>query len=332
MIAIWFYLTGGRIVTETDASVGARTVLLAAQVAGAVVAKPVSEGQLAEPGTVLLELDPAPYRIALETAKAQHSAALDQSRAARLVYEAKGDLRKQTEASLALARETFDRVSALEKSSTAPPAQLDSARRDLRVAEAAMAGAVADEKAALAQIGGSTDTPTEQVPSVRQAQLAIENAERNLALTRFAAPFRGIITGADSVQLGSLISVGQSALALVATDAPWITANLKETDLTYVKVGDPVTVAIDVYPSRTWQGRVQAIGPATSGTFALLPPQNATGNWVKVVQRVPVRVELQGNTSAPVLRAGLSATVAIDTGHRRTLGTLVRDLLKLVRG
>ncbi len=153
------------------------------------------------------------------------------TRAARLVYEAKGDLRKQSEANLALARETFDRASALAKSSTVPTAQVDSARRDLRVAEAALAAAIADEKAALAQLGGSAQTPIEQVPGVLQAQLAIKSAERSLALTSIAAPFRGNVTGVDSVQLGALISIGQPALALVATDAPWITVAF-ETDPT----------------------------------------------------------------------------------------------------
>jgi membrane fusion protein (multidrug efflux system) len=140
------------------------------------------------------------------------------------------------------------------------------------------------------------------------------------------APFSGIVTNVDKLQPGEYLAAGQPAFSLVATSDVWVEANFKETELTYAKSGEAATVTVDAYPDRTWRASVASLSPATGAEFALLPPQNASGNWIKVVQRIPARLKVEVPAGSPVLRAGMSVTATIDTGHRRTFADLLRDL------
>jgi membrane fusion protein (multidrug efflux system) len=136
------------------------------------------------------------------------------------------------------------------------------------------------------------------------------------------APFDGIVTQVDQLQPGQYLAANTAAFGLIGDDRVWVDANAKETDLTYVKPGDPVSIAVDTYPGHVWTGRVESISPASGATFSVLPAQNASGNWVKVVQRIPVRIAVERRPDDPPLRVGMSVVADIDTGHRRSLGDL----------
>jgi membrane fusion protein (multidrug efflux system) len=184
----------------------------------------------------------------------------------------------------------------------------------------------------LARLGGDVSIPVEQHPQYLQAKAQVDEAQRQLDHTTVRAPFDGVVTQVDALQLGTyLVSqtaalTNTGAIGLVATKDIWVDANMKETDLTHVKPGDHANVYVDTYPGRVWSGVVQSIAPASGAEFSILPAQNSSGNWVKVVQRIPVRVRVNPSTDAnsksPPLRAGMSATVEIDTGQHRTISEL----------
>jgi len=171
---------------------------------------------------------------------------------------------------------------------------------------------------ALAELGGDPDIAPEIHPDVLRARAEFDRAELDLQSTAVYAPTRAI-TANLKLQVGEYVEEGDPALSLVAADDFWIVANLKETDLTHLRAGQSVTLNVDAYPSVTWSGVVESLSPATGAEYALLPPQNASGNWVKVVQRVPVRLGIDPLPGAPALRAGMSVAVSIDTGHERPL-------------
>src|SRR6202171_2466934 len=168
--------------------------------------------------------------------------------------------------------------------------------------------------------------PVDMQASVKQAQAAVDTAARNQRLTSIVAPFDGIPNSVESIAVGAFLNAGQSAFPLVSTHDLYIEANIRETDLTYVREGDSARIAIDAYPDASIAGKVTTLAPASGSVFALLPPQNATGNWVKVVQRIPVRLSFGQIPDGLALRAGMSVKISIDTGHQRSLRELWRDL------
>jgi len=174
----------------------------------------------------------------------------------------------------------------------------------------------------LAKLNGNPNIAVEDMPSFKQAQAQVAEAEREMNHAVVRAPYDGIVTQVNKLQLGMYLGASTAAFGLVSTDHVWVEAQPKETQLTYAKNGDPVDVSFDIYPGRTWQGTVQSVAPATDQNFSLLPAENSSGNWVKVVQRIPVRVELDMKPGDPPLRAGMSADIDIDTGHVRTLSDL----------
>ena len=325
--ALWFYLAGGRAVSEENAYVGRDTVAIAPQVSGVVTTLPVKQNQPVKKDDVLFSIDPEPYRIALAGAQAQLGVTRDQIAALTETYHSRQRQVEQARATQDFAQQAFDRIHDLVRRGVSSQAQLDAAERDLRVAQASLAGAVAEAQSTLAQIGGNGETGVDERPQVRQAQAAVESAERNLRLVTVKAPFDGIATNVNAIAIGAYLTAGQQAISMVADQPVWVDANIKETDLADVRVGAHATVRVDAYPGRVIGATVETINPASGATFALLPPQNASGNWVKVVQRVPVRLKLDlPPEQASVLRAGMTATVSIDTGRRRSLGTLVDDV------
>ncbi len=175
--------------------------------------------------------------------------------------------------------------------------------------------AKAEAAATRAQLGNDPNQPVEQNPSYLQAQSAVDNAERNLDRTIVRAPFDGIVTNVSSLQVGAYLQASQSGFSLVSTTHMWIAASPKETELTYVREGQPVAISVDTYPGVEWKGKVSSISPASGSSFSLLPAQNTTGNWVKVVQRIPMLVSIDDMADKPPLRIGMSVTVGVDTGH-----------------
>jgi membrane fusion protein (multidrug efflux system) len=324
--ALGLYLATGRYVTEEDAYVQAVNVSISPQVAGQVIAIAARSNRPVKKVDPLFNLDPEPYRIALANAEAQLGIARDQVRTLIETYRSRLKQIDEAKATADYAQTTFDRQQHLYETGAAPRTALDTAIRDLQVAKANLASLQREAAAALAQLGGDPELPVEQQSSVKQAQAAVDTAARNLRLTSVVAPFDGIPNNVESIAVGAFLNAGQSAFPLVSTDDLYIEANIRETDLTYVKEGNPARVTIDAYPDASVAAKVATLAPASGSVFALLPPQNATGNWVKVVQRIPVRLSFDQRPDDLALRAGMSVKISIDTGHQRSLGEFWHDI------
>ena len=320
-LAVWLF--GGRFTGTDDSYVRAQKLMVTTDVSGLVKTVDVVEGQHVKKGQVLFTLDPRPFQIALMNAKS----ALAQARLDVLSQEAnyKG-LQAQVEAQQAqvnLAKLTFDRDAALLRQNAIAPQTVDQARMALQTAQATLASLQQNAQTQLDKLLGDPNLPPERAPSYLQSQAAVDEAQRQLDHSVVRAPFEGDVTEVDSLQPGTLVISAlssfstTSAVGLVSTTDIWVDANMKETDLTHVRVGDPVDVTIDTYPGHTWHGRVDAVSRASDSAFSALPSENSSANWVKVVQRIPVRVKLDLKPGDPPLRAGMSAVVTIDTGHRR---------------
>ena len=324
--ALVLYLTTGRYVTEEDAYVQAVNVSISPQVAGQVVTIAAKSNTAVRKDDSLFNLDPEPYRIALANAEAQLGVARDQARTLIETYRARLKQIDEAKATADYAQTNYERQQHLFDTGAAPRATLDAAIRDLQTAKANLASLQREAAAALAQLGGNPDMPIDQQVTVKQAQAAVDLAARNLRLTSIVAPFDGIPNNVESIAVGAFLNAGQSAFPLVSTHDLYIEANVRETDLTYVREGNPARVTIDAYPDTSVAARVTTLAPASGSVFALLPPQNATGNWVKVVQRIPVRLSFGQVPDGLALRAGMSVKISIDTGHRRSLRELWRDI------
>jgi len=324
--ALALYLATGRYVTEEDAYVQAVNVSISPQVAGQVVAIAAKSNTAVKKDNPLFNIDPEPYRIALANAEAQLGIARDQVRNLIETYRSRLKQIDEAKATVGYAQTNYDRQQYLFDTGAAPRATLDAAIRDLQTAKATLASLEWDAAAARAQLGDNPDMPIDEQPAVKQALAALDSAARNLRLTSIVAPFDGIPNNVESIAVGAFLNAGQSAFPLVSTSDLYVEANIRETELTYVRQGNPARVTVDAYPDTPVDAKVTTLAPASGSVFALLPPQNATGNWVKVVQRIPVRLSFDRFPDGVALRAGMSVKVSIDTGHRRSLSELWRDI------
>ena len=322
------YLSGGRYIETDNAYVRAPIMNVAADVPGTVADVAVRENQQVEKGALLFTLDQEPFRIALAGAKAQLAMVRNDLVALQATYRQNQSAVDQGKSSLDYAQATFDRQLNLQKRGVAAQASLDEARRDLDTAQEQLRGAQRAADATLSQLGGNASGPVEEHPRMLEARSAVDKAERDFAHATILAPWSGTVANVENLRPGAYVSAGQPALSMVASDDLWIEANPKETDLTHLKVGDVATVAVDAYPSITWTAKVTSLSPATGAEFSVLPPQNASGNWVKVVQRVPVKLALEPAPGAPQLTSGMSVDVSIDTGHSRSLWSLFGSTAK----
>ncbi len=320
---LFFYMTGGRYVSTDNAYVHAGKLTVATDVSGIVADVAVHESQTVEKGQVLFTLDQEPFRIALAGAEANLGTVRNQLATLQATYRQKQAQIEQAKTDVAFYETGFQRQQDLLKRGVASQAAFDQAKRDLDAARERVTMAQHDAEATLGQLGGNADAPIEQNASYLAAQAQVDKAKRDLTRTTVLAPIPGIVTNVDALQVGEYLPAAQAAFSLVSSADVWIEANPKESDLAYLKPGAPAVVTIDAYPGREWQATVTSLSPATGTEFSVLPAQNATGNWVKVVQRVPIRLAVQMPADAPPLRTGMSATVEIDTGHRRALGDLV---------
>src|SRR4051812_35094022 len=321
---VTFYLNGGRYVTTDDAYVGAQKILITPDISGKIEKVVVREGQQVNEGDVLFEFDPVPFRLAVHQARAN----LDQTRttydnlvADLKIYSQLSDLAQQ---GVDLKRRDVDRKSSLVKNNFGSQLDLDNSATGLVTASAQLELLKQKISTAKTQLLGNPDLPLEQFPPYAQAKAALDQAERNLDHTAMRAPMAGVATQVDQIQLGRFVAAGTPVFSIIDISRPWVDANPKESDFTYVAVGQPVTIDVDAFPDHVFKGTVGSLSPGTGAQFAILPPQNATGNFVKVVQRVPVRIYFDANDKyVKKLKAGMSAYTSIDTGHRRSLASLL---------
>jgi membrane fusion protein, multidrug efflux system len=319
-----FYLNGGRYVGTDDAYVGAQKVLITPDISGQIEKIVVHEGEKVKTGDVLFEMDPTPFRFAVQQAKAN----LDQAHTTydNLVANLKiyGDMEALAQQAVDLKQRDVDRKSALVKNSFGSQLDLDNASNAVVTAKAQLQNLKQQISSAKTQLLGNPDLPLDQFPPFAQAKAALDQAERNLDHTVMRAPINGIATQVDQIQLGRFLPAGTPVFSIIDTSKPWVDANLKESDFTYIAIGQSVSIEVDAFPDHVFKGTVGALSPGTGAQFAILPPQNATGNFVKVVQRVPVRIYFDaGDKEVDRLKAGMSAYTTIDTGHRRSLAVLL---------
>jgi membrane fusion protein (multidrug efflux system) len=283
----------------------------------------VKEGQLVKTGDVLLTLDPQQFQIALETAQARQAQALLSVQAMKADYQRMLRDVEAWKSQVDLDKRNFDRDSELVRRGNTSKQTYDQTRLTLEGDERKLDSLEQTAASQLVKLGGNADIAPTDHPEYRGAKAAVDEAQRQLDHAVVRAPFDGIVTEVDGLQPGTLLVSAlsafstTSAVGLVSTHDVWIDAKMKETDLTHVKAGDKVRVHIDTYPNHDWDGIVDAVAPSTGSAFAVLPSENASGNWVKVVQRVGVRIKFDIKPGDPQLRAGMSTSVTIDTGHRR---------------
>jgi membrane fusion protein (multidrug efflux system) len=319
-----FYLNGGRYVTTDDAYVGAQKVLITPDVSGKIISIAVKEGQQVSAGDVLFQVDPVPFQLAAAQARAK----LDDAKSSHDNLVANIKLYDQTielvNAGIALKQRDVDRKSTLVKSSFGSQLDLDNASTALVTAQAQLQFVRQQRSTALNQLLGKPDLPLEEFPTYAQAKAALDDAQRNLHLSTVRAPMNGIATQVDQIQLGRFSMAGVPVFSVIDIASPWVDANLKESDFTYVGVGQTVSIDVDAFPDHVFKGTIGSLSPGTGAQFAILPPQNATGNFVKVVQRVPVRIYFDsGDKFVKKLKSGMSAYTTIDTNHRRSLASLL---------
>lgn len=319
----WIWVTGGRYVSTDNAYVHADMMNVATDVDGLVRSIEVGDNQEVRKGQVLFTLDDSVYRSALETAQANVALAATELRALQASYaQAQAQIVK-AEADVAFFTKEQRRQRDLVSKRATAQAQLDAADHDLDAASAQLAALRQEEAGIAAQLGGDPQAPVERHPRYLAAVAARDRAAHDLEHTVVRASMDGITANVPALQPGEYLEAGKAAFALVATGHVWVEANPKETDLTYVQPGQPVTITVDTYPGHVWEGRVDSLSPASQAQFSLLPAQNTSGNWVKVVQRIPLRVRVEPGPGEPVLRPGMSAEIDVDTGHLRHW----RDLL-----
>ena len=324
-VGLFYYLMGGRYVSTDNAYIGAQKVLVTPEVSGKVVSIAVVEGQLLKPGDALFSIDAEPYRFAAQEAEAKLARIRSEFESLKSTLASLGKQIGLAQQSVAAGQADYDRKAALLDSRISSPSDLDKSRIALVAAKTQLEQLEQQQASIRNQLLGDPQLAIEKYPQFMEATVALDRAKRDLANTVLRAPLAGIATQVTSIQMGRYLTAGMSVFSIIGTETVWVDANPKETDLTYVRPGQPVSIMVDAFPSRELRGTVVAISPGTGAQFSILPPQNAAGNWIKVVQRVPVRIEFDKGQDLARLRSGMSATVDIDTGRPSRLTRLLNS-------
>ncbi|HEX6298344.1 MAG TPA: HlyD family secretion protein [Burkholderiales bacterium] len=320
----WMWLQGGRYEETENAYVKANLIVVTPEVEGPAVEVAVREHQRVKAGELLFRVDAARYEAAV--ARAEAELALARTELASLRAEHRVALAEAAEAEerTGFLSRQLERQARLKERGMGLEQAYDQARHDLEAARRRLESARERAARIAAALGGEATAPLESHPRYRAALAARDAARIDLARTRVRAPAAGVVANLR-LQPGERVSADAAVFTLIEDSAVWVEANFKETQLTHLREGQSATVVADAYPDREWAARVATISPATGAEFALLPPQNASGNWVKVVQRVPVRLRLDATEGAdPTLRAGMTVTVRVDTGRERSLAATLR--------
>ncbi len=320
---LYFYLAGGRYISTDNAYVGSQKVLITTDISGKIAAIAVREGQRVKRGDPLFEIDAEPFRLAVQQAQARAATVRSDFALIKANLAANGRLIELSQQTVKLKQADVDRKSSLLANRAGAQVDVDTAIAGLVTARTQFEQLTQQRDGYLTQLLGDAALPIEKFPPFLQATAALDQAQRDLMHTVVRAPLAGTATQVPAIQLGRYVSAGTPVFALVDDENLWLDANPKETDVTYLRIGQPATIHIDAFPDRSFRGTVAAVSPGTGAQFAILPPQNASGNWVKVVQRLPVRIEFAHGQDLEQLRAGMSATIDIDTGRRRSLAGLL---------
>jgi membrane fusion protein (multidrug efflux system) len=318
----YVWVTGGRYQETENANLQQAKVSIAADTAGRIVQVGIFDNQSVKQGDVLFAIDPEPYRIALAQADAAVAGARLNVEQLRAAYSQAVAQEGSDASQVDYAQSQYDRAADLARKGINAKSSLDEARNDLDKARQQLAVAQQGILSAKAALGGDPDIETDEHPTVMSALAARDKAAYDLAQTTVRAPADGIVSQAASFKVGQYVGSGTPLFSLVETGDTWIDANFKETQLTNMKPGQKAEIVVDTYPGKTFEATVKAIGAGTGAEFSLLPAQNATGNWVKVTQRIPVRLELADADARMALRTGMSATVTVDTGVSRGLPSI----------
>jgi len=319
---VFVWLSSGRYVSTDNAYVKGDRALIATELSGLIVEVPVQENQRVSRGQLLFRLDDQPYRTALAKIESEAEIQRAEIRGLRAQWRTKREDIKAALSQQVYAQADYERQKDLAERKFAPAAKLEESRMSAEVARQRIASAEEDLQRIEAQLAGDPKIRVDDHPKVKQTLAARDEALLNLRRTTIEAPLDGIV--AKRPVPGNYATAGQPAIVVVADTDLWIEANFKETELTRVRPGQAAIIRVDTYPDMECHGTVQSIAQATGAEFAVLPPQNASGNWVKVVQRIPVRISVKCKEGDPPLRVGMSTTVEIDTGHSRTFNDLLK--------
>ena len=313
----YFYVTGGAVMSTDNAYVQADMVGLSTDVAGIVTQVMVHDNQKVAKGDVLFKLDPLQFQLALDRAEAQIGNTHNDLVALQSSYRNMQAQVEQAQKDVDFNMVNFQRQEQLLANNFTPKATFDAARNTLQGSQQKLASLQQQQTGIAANLNGDPDAPIENHPKYKDAVATRDEAARQLAHTVVRAPFAGIVTNVPSLQPGQYLAAAAVAFNIVSTDHVWVQASPKETELTYVRPGQKVTVDVDTYPGERWAGTVDSISPASASSFSLLPAENTSGNWVKVVQRIPMRVRVNNVPGKPPLRVGMSVEVNVDTGRAR---------------
>ncbi|MFJ2482665.1 HlyD family secretion protein [Pseudomonas sp. NPDC087598] len=302
-----------------------------ARVSGQVIEIAVDDNQRVHKGQVLFRLDPQPLQIAVERAEAQLGNARLRIDGLKASYRQQQAELQSARASADYDQKEFARKKALIATDFVSRANYERAETDVKISRQRIAAIEQQIASTVVALNGDPDIAIDRHPTVREAKAQLDQAQLYLSYATVTAPADGIVAKVDDLQVGNYLNNGGAAFALIADHDIWVEANFRETQLTHMRPGQTATITLDTYPDRPFKAHVTSISPGAGADFALLPPENATGNWVKVVQRVPVRLELDDADPALPLFSGTSATVEVDTGHRTPWWYPLKSLLSAGR-